>query len=257
MFINAFPKFQRGRILKTEMLENLRDVPRDLWDIYLHGYSDGIVAGAELTAADNIVIIAKGIVKYQGRLYLLAKGARLPAPADGREALIKVKFDPPAEGGDFLIHAARIAIESDPLQCNELELGRFKLNEGAQLRWAYVDFLDFITEYNTINIVHAPYAGPGKSTISPSILDYFVNVVKKSGSSNPHDIYFTMQFLNDRIMARETILYYLANRLGLGFKDYTNLEIYHHLKTILKELQSGVKRNVEDSSRRPVRIIVD
>jgi len=239
------------------MLENLRDFPRNSWDIYLHGYSDGIIAGADVTVSDNIITITKGIIKYQAKLYLLEKEVQLPVLATSQDGFIKVKFGEAITESDFLIHSAHISIEEKPLQKNELELGRFKLNEGAQLRSAYTDFLDFITEYNTLNIVHVPYAGLGKSTISPMLVRYFTNIVMKNAPQNIYDICFIMQCLNQEVVERETILFYLVNRLGLGYKDYSNLEIYQYLRTITKEVHSGVKHNVESNVKKPVKIIID
>jgi hypothetical protein len=42
----------------------------------------------------------------------------------------------------------------------------------------------------------------------------------------------------------------------MEYKEYTNLQIYKHLTTIVKEIESGIKR-VEVRPSRPNRIIVD
>lgn len=257
MFINVFPNFQKGRILKAEMLESLRDFPRNFWDIYLHGYSDGIIAGADVIVGDNHVTITKGIVKYQEQFYMLEHEVQVPFFNTNKEVFIKVKFGEEVAKSDFRIRSANILIEDLPLQKDELELGRFKLREGAQLRFDYTDFFDFITEYNTINIVHVQYAGLGKNTISPMLLRYFSKIVMKSGSQNVYDICFVMHCLNQELVDRETILYYLTNRLGISDKDYSNLEIYQYLRTIVKEVKSGMKRNVENNVKKPAKIIVD
>ncbi len=34
MFKNVYPLFERKRLLKKEMLENIRDFPRDIVDIF-------------------------------------------------------------------------------------------------------------------------------------------------------------------------------------------------------------------------------
>jgi hypothetical protein len=257
LFINAFPQFQKGRILKTEMLENLRDFPRDFWDIFLHNYSDGIIAGAAMTVSDNIISITKGIVKFQEKLYLLDQELQLVVAAAPQEVFVKVKFDGPVVGSDFLVHNSRLIIETKPLQQDELELGRFKLNEGAQLRSVYRDFDDFVTEYNTLNIVHVPYAGLGKSTVSPMLIQYFLKQVIKGLTQNAFDISFFMQCFNAERVERDAILYYLTNRLSIPDKDYSNLEIYQYLRMIMKEMKSGSKGNVEHNGKKSVKIMID
>ena len=48
MFKNTYPLFERKKVLKKEMLENLRDYPRDVFHILYQDYSDGILVGCEL-----------------------------------------------------------------------------------------------------------------------------------------------------------------------------------------------------------------
>ena len=48
MFKNVYPLFERKRLLKKEMLENIRDFPRDIVDIFFFFFSDGILAGCDI-----------------------------------------------------------------------------------------------------------------------------------------------------------------------------------------------------------------
>ncbi|UZM98291.1 hypothetical protein OL548_26800 [Lysinibacillus sp. MHQ-1] len=73
------------------MLENLRDYPREFLDLYFQDYSNGIIAGANITIADTIIHITKGIVKHNNRLYLLRNSFELPYEATGQETIIKNK----------------------------------------------------------------------------------------------------------------------------------------------------------------------
>ena len=65
-----------------------------------------------------------------------------------------------------------------------------------------------------------------------------------------------MHCISENEITRYMIIYYLTNRLKIEYKDYTNLEIYKYLKTIVKEIESGVKK-VDVRPNRPNRIIVD
>ncbi|OOM73567.1 hypothetical protein CLPUN_44630 [Clostridium puniceum] len=48
MFENRYPLFNSGRLLKIEMLEELRNFPREFLDVQLKGYSDGIIYGCDI-----------------------------------------------------------------------------------------------------------------------------------------------------------------------------------------------------------------
>jgi len=63
--------------------------------------------------------------------------------------------------------------------------------------------------------------------------------------------------MNQEIVHRKLIIHYLAGRLGIEAKDYTNMELYKYLALIVKESGSGIKRRVELRQKGPARIIVD
>jgi hypothetical protein len=171
---------------------------------------------------------------------------------------INVKLLKTVTERDFTFYKTKILLDDLANQTpDELELGRFKLREGAMLRSDYTDFFDFDTEYNTINIINSVYAGVGKSTLNPTVLRYFCQLVLKSASENACDLSFAMLCLNQERVERDLITLYLARRLGIPIKDYTNRELYKYLTMIVREMGAGVRRNYEVISRKPGRIVVD
>lgn len=257
MFANIIPKFGKGRILKKEMLENLRDYPRSFAEIYFGDYSNGIVSGADIRICESTIIVKKGIVKHGNRLYMLEQEFEIPYHQTNTEVLIKIRFGHEKSDSDYVSFCSDVFIdENTTVGDNELELGRFKLREGAILRSEYVDFYDFSTEYNTINVINVEYAGVRKSTINPSILDYFANIIMRNSIDNVLDIAFAMECLNTTIVEREAILCYISNRLDIDYKDHSNLHIYKYLTQIVRETE-GKRRRKADMPTGPSRIIVD
>lgn len=258
MFTNVLPLFAKGRILKKEMLENLRDFPRAFFDIYFTDYSDGVIIGSEVIIGDNLITIAKGIVKHDSCLYLLEDNLQIPYFNINKEMMIKVKFLAAEADGDFRSCSTKIFLDQQlEVAPDEMELGRFKLREGAVLRSDYTDFFDFATEYNTINVINVSYAAPGMATLNPMILGYFARIILKSGSTNAYDLNFAMHCLGQNRVTRELILYYLANRQEREYQEYTNMEIYRYLTLIVKELESGVKQNYGPKQNEMERMIID
>lgn len=238
------------------MLENLRDYPREFTDLYYQDYSDGILAGSTILVQESFLIISKGMVKYNGRIYALETDYQLPYSATGKETIIKVKFHQEQTHPDFKAYQSTIFIDNDcTIKRNELELGRFKLKEGARLRYQYEDFYDLATEFNTINYIHCQYAGIQVSTIHPLILRSYAKELLKHQPTNCYDISFAMQCLNNGRMEREVILFYIGNRLGVGYKEWTNEQIHHHLGSILQEVKGG--KQPPRGLARSQRMIVD
>ncbi|GGG82849.1 DNA and RNA helicase [Paenibacillus radicis (ex Gao et al. 2016)] len=240
MFIDRYPSFTKGRILKTEMLDSLRDYPRHMLDIYYAGYSDGILTGADISVGEHTLTISRGIVKYGGRLYVLEQEQELRYESTGRETVIKIRFaEEPVVRSDMTAYTADIVLDENVvLQQGELELGRFKLKQGARLRMNYESFRDMSTEFNTLQFVHVRYSGYAQSTMAPIIMRRYADELLRSGSSDPHDITFAMLILNEGTAAFSVIEHYVAVRLGAERRPMENTQLYESLRRILDHAAS-------------------
>lgn len=256
MFTHKEPKFEKGRILKTAMLENLRDFPREFANIYYRDYGDGIVTGAEVVVSLDTLSVNPGIAKHRGKLYLLNEQIVLPYQTTGRESSIKIRFDEGSEDGDWRMQRSEIVLEERlETSAEEIELCRFKLKEGARLRQDYQNFRDLSTEYNTINLLHASASAYGQSTVLPVVMRMYGDELLRRGSADPQDISFAMMCLNDGVVHRSVILHYIASRLGITFRDYSNVDIHKHLLRILDSARGGGRKGL--SSGGAGRMIVD
>ena len=98
MFQNTYPVFEAKRLLKKEMLENLRDYPRNLFAVQYQNYSDGILFGCELKEAEAGLKIMPGILYYKGIPYFLEKPHMVSCQAEGKQVYLKVRFGDKAIG---------------------------------------------------------------------------------------------------------------------------------------------------------------
>lgn len=240
MFLNQFPKFTAGRVLKNDMLRALRDYPRDYIDILYHHYSDGVLAGCTMQVSSEAIHITPGMVRYMGKLYILRQRVSLPYSANGQDTVVKINFNKEKESGDYILSTGNIVMTTGlKLAENELELCRFKLKTGARLRDDYQDFNDFATEYDTVNIIHMPYAAPYESTLSPILTYRFADEAFKGNPVNPFDYVFISQCAQAEPVARTLITAYTAARLGIITKDSTNQDMHRHLSKILSDIRMG------------------
>lgn len=237
MYKNIYPLFVRKRMLTKEMLENLRDYPRIMPQILYQDYSDGIVAGSRLKVKPDGLAIEPGILWYKKVLYVLEEEITVPCEASGRQVYLKVKFEDKAAGISQDEYLSQICLdETEPDPDCELELCRFKLQEGARLRDTHTDFFDYHTEFDTLCLIHAPYASPVRSSICPQILHSFAAALLKRPIESPWDYPFILRCMK----TQDTVSYgevqtYLNMRLNLDRDGYTNAELYELLKRILLE----------------------
>ena len=150
MFQNIYPVFEPKRLLKKEMLENLRDFPRSLFGLQYQNYSDGILYGCDITGTETGMILLPGILCYKGVPYFLERPYPVSCKAEGKMAYVKVHFWDKTIGSGGEEYLSQIIVdEQEPDAEQELELARFKLQAGARLRSDYVDFYDYETEFDT------------------------------------------------------------------------------------------------------------
>lgn len=239
MFQNIYPVFEAKRLLKKEMLENLRDYPRNLFAIQYRNYSDGILAGCDIKGTGAGLTILPGILCHSGVPYFLDKPYSVSCAAEGKQVYLKVHFwdkTMGVSGEEFLSQI--IVDEQEAVGEQELELARYKLQPGAKLRSDYVDFYDYETEFDTVNRIHVPFAAPERPGIWPQLLKSFARELMHHNVTNPWDQVFCLSCLQlKETMSYETVAAYLNGRRGQD-REYTNLQIYTSLKSILRETGS-------------------
>ncbi|BCZ45179.1 hypothetical protein psyc5s11_12460 [Clostridium gelidum] len=259
MFENNYPLFNSGRLLKIDMLEELRDFPREFLDARLKEYSNGVISGCDIEVIDGFITINKGIMKHQDTLYLLKKENKIQYECNNKLMILKVKFLPSVEDKDFRKNSTEINLnENFALENNEIEICRFKLRIGAKLRINHVDFNDLCTEYDTVNTIYSPYAAYGESSLNPEILRRFGRELLQCNLSEAWDISFGMTCVQSKeAIQKEIIVSYLVYKLNVEIKDYSNEEVYYYLLEVLDSAKNGARGNSHKESGRYKKILID
>lgn len=237
MFTDDYPLLQKMTLLTGEKLCALRDYPRGLGALPYGDYGDGVLFGCSVVVLETCLLIEPGIVRYDGRQYMLNAALELPYSHSDEWRILKIRFFSPHVLGDFMRCESEILLDSNDVLKDEIELCRFKLKRGARLRQEYVDFTDMATEFDTLNLLYAPYAARGASTLHAELLRVFAREALRFHIVNPMDAAFLSACLGGGV-AREYILFYVAQRLRLEFKDYPNAKLH----ALLCEILALIKR---------------
>ncbi len=240
MFQNTYPVFETKRLLKKEMLENLRDFPRILFQLQYQSYSDGILTGCDIKGNETGLTVTPGIVLYRGIPYVMDKPQTVLAAADGKQVYVKIHFWDKTIGIGGEEYLSKLLVdEQEPDAEQEIELARFRLQSGARLRSEYENFYDYETEFDTVNRIHAPYAAPKHTGIWPQICQCFARERMKYPITDVWDSAFCLSCLQlTEAMPYEAVSAYLNMRLGQN-KDYTNEQVYSAFRRILQESGMG------------------
>lgn len=241
MFRYEYPEFNNKHLLKAVMMEQLRDYPRIYTQLLFQGQESGIVNGCELSWNDDRLSINSGIISWNENLYFLDKPYTLECHPEDQLQYLVVKFLEEIKNSDKVIGETRIYLKNEPVyKQDEMELCRFRLQEGARLRSVYKDFEDYSTEYDTINIIYSPFAGKQESNISPKILMSFAVEMMRMENENSFDISFSMNVLaNEGRVSRRLVELYLKKRSGQDFNSKDSLQIYQGLLRLLIDGKSN------------------
>lgn len=245
------PIFTKGRVLKKESIEYLRDFPYDLASLAFENYSDGVLFGFSVSFKDGQVFISKGAVKYKDNIIVVSENV-IEITEYGKFLYIKLIIGECQETADYKSCSIEIKIDRNkPLYENEMELGRFCLNPGATLRCKHDSFSDLRTIENTLDVTHVYYAGIGKPTLHPIILKEYARAWIGFPVETV-DLTFVIMCLNTSVIQRDSIQYYISAKNGGNYKEYELPELYLKLEEILPQNER------KDNTKKPRgRIIID
>lgn len=258
MLVQTIPLFQDAHLLRRGMLEALSDYTFLFQEYLYKGYGDGILAGCELTATEDAIILGKGILLFENRPYLLKEPMMATYHATNNLTVLTLKFSDEMRDPNYIYREMELIFsEQTQRQKGEMELCRFTLQEGARLRYRYRDFEDRDTIYDTLNRVYVPYASQGGSTLSPEITRSFAAEMLKLSSITDYDALFCTQILGqNQPVGPEALRAYLRRKGTEKSKGETNHELYMGLADILKRAQ-GEDRPQEAEGRKKWRVSVE
>ena len=231
-----FPIFTRGRVIKKESIEYLRDFPYDLATLAFDSYCDGVLFGFGLKSKDERVIqVSKGAIKYQGYIIVISE-SELDITEFGRFTYVKLAVGDLRTTEDYKFCPVEIRLDkSEFLHKNEMELGRFCLNKGAILRCKYDSFGDLRTEENTLDLTRVPYASMGASpTLHPRVVQEYITALLPV-AEEAVDIAFALMCSNAAggVVHKGSILWYIAMRNRADYREYSLPQLYDKFMEML------------------------
>lgn len=231
--------FENKSVLRAQALnESLNGARKTIEQMY-SGYSDGILRDIVIEQESNSIVIKGGVLLFQGRIYYLDKEIRISIQPNNRKEFLKIRFLEVQHKDGLKKWTTDVVLdENEMIRNDEMELCRFQYQPGAKLRNTYSDFRDYSVEYNIINILYAPYAAPGESTIASQITQRFGEELLKRKLTDPYDIAFCFECQRGSAVSRKSILAYIYHKLDMDERNpnhnLNHNEIYTYLNRILE-----------------------
>lgn len=232
MIYNSEIEFKRGKILTTEILEEVYQFPRIYFDILYEDYPDGIIEGFNLFNENNDIYLSKGIVKFKGNIYF--SGDKLKISNDNF-----CEGAPPIylyleEGPTF----ERNGVKMNPLivsfynQKNDLGiyLGHFKYREGILIKTGYAELKDLYDPL-FINIVDRKISVKKGYSLDKEILKILSKaLMKKTVLTMEEKILISL--IESESVSIDYLKFFLSS---FNLESETNLSIVKSLEKIILE----------------------
>lgn len=252
------PVFEKGNIVTAEMLEAVKDLPLDYQTIRYAGYSNGILTGCKASVNDGEILVGKGIIVFEEKLYYITEPLSVMYQASNEWCILQVVIGNKTSYRNVEEQELEAVLTSEAeKRADAVEVCRFRLQAGAVLRGNYRNFQDQETEYDTINEIYAEWSSFQESTVSARLLTSFADELGKK-PLEPIDFMMCQQIyqMNGQSLNRKALIMYLNQRLQLKKEHYSNKEIYQKLTDILR-IQQGRGPRMMERPQRASRIIVD
>lgn len=236
------PSFNKGRILKQNMLEALRDFPYEVLKVMYSSYGDGIISGFDVDVLDGHgnFRVSPGILKINQEIYI--------SPC-WREENLNSDNDNIKEHYVYLKKYADAYSDGDEIKIKPVLVGTESSDEGLELfrctKYAYSVMFKYKnidelfkeqTVMNRINQVFCKYAVIGGSTLHPYYFKLFADKVLKSSNPSPPDTAFAYQCLNG-ISNIDVV-----NRYFNIESPLSNVEILKLMENVIKKLDNSSEK---------------
>ena len=252
-----YPLLEDLHVLRTAALTSIRDRAFDALPLYYEEYSDGIVSGCRISVNHDSLTVEPGIIRHGGFMYFLRQPMPVTYAPTEEYMVLKMRFGMPQETESFLERSLRLVLSPDmDVHPDEMELARFKLKSGAILRTKYTDFFDRVTEFNTVDFIHSPYAAIGRSTLHPEIVASFAKEAVIYNLTTLDEA-FCLTALQNLPVSYEQVAFYIRQRLKQETADFDNEGLYQGLCSILRELQGGGRVTIGRAQRARREVFVD
>lgn len=231
------PSFEKGNILKQNMLESLRDYPRKAFDLIYGEYGEGIIDGFSVKIQeDGCLAISPGIVKIDGEIFFSDKTMLLEQRDEHNYVYIELACDNTVDG---VLYKIEVSQYSTP-QSDKLELFRYTKNAALlQLR----DCADlFNPPINRINKLHSSYSYKGGKSLCPDYFKVYAKEVLASSNARMEDIAFAYECMNE-VRDVDLIKIYFGN-------DASNDRVLEEMKNKL----AAMSRKVENLNTEPEKV---
>lgn len=199
------PAFEKGSVLKQNMLEALRDYPYTAYELIYAEYGDGIISGFEISIpGDEKIEIDPGILKHNGKIFFCAEKQSVEQRNGRNYVYLEVTEERHPNGLAFSV----IAKQYDDNQPEKTEL--FRYTKNAKL-FAFKNVRELVCQpINRINKIYSQHSVKGGNSLCPEYFSLYADEILNSSNTKMEDYAFAYQCFNG-VQSLDMVRKYFGN----------------------------------------------
>ena len=221
--------FESGGILSAQMLEETYRYPREFLRLSHIGYGNGIVAGLDFEAKADGVYLTAGIVKFDGKCYILPQNVNLdiwlkhhdPALTSSAEYFLclacKDVLSPKEQAGGIEVHHQMVLRAEKEMSSGSLLLAKYKFRPDMGIRLPNIEMtneknpFEKFFQSGLLQILECDYAHPqGETTFHPLVFRAVKDYLEQKEALSPYDFSLLTELQNHGIVAIKSLMAYVA-----------------------------------------------
>lgn len=185
------PSFEKGSVLKQNMLEALRDYPYRIVELEYAEYGEGIISGFNVCIIDDKKLqITPGILKHDGKIYISTDDIQVDQMYEKHYVYLEIACVEKTDGVNFVINVNQTE------EYNNFKMELFRYTKNADLHEFKSIQEVFNIPINRINQIGLKQSVAGGSTLSQKYYKLFAKEIMSCENAGVADVAFAYQCLN-------------------------------------------------------------
>ncbi len=207
--------FTKGSILTSVMLDELRDFPREMLNLWYKDYPDGILSGMDVYREGNPdgggdVMLSGGVIKYRNRIYRMNEAisltARLREQLDSGTVSSQKRYQfvftekpgydidsRPSQVG----YSLELSIKGEDERAEGIHLARFKCGIGSRDNDGRLIVLEKPGRWD---MTECPYSVRGALTFHPHMFKEVIGIIREKERRSELDYFILNQLYNEGVL---------------------------------------------------------
>ena len=262
--------FEVGEILSVQMLEETYRYPREFLNLTYKNYCNGILSGLDFVCRDDGVYLTSGIVKFDGRYFILPQDINIDDWLKKNKLLNGVEYylcivinESDEKGcGIKIRHQAELKATRDKIN-NSIILAKYKHRSdiGISLPKLKMNdsenpFEDFFSS-GLLQLLECEYSHQqGETTYHPLVFKAMQSYLEKKFPLSPYDFSLLTELQNHILIAMSSLRTYISvnKKNFLSSENMTREKLFREVTECIKipytlPVYSDVSEEQDDSKK--------